>query len=663
MGVPLRVLSVEDSPDDAELIGCALRRGGYEPVIARVETAAAMRDALERERWDVVVADFSLPGFSAPAALALLTEMQLDLPFIIVSGTVGEEDAVAAMRAGAHDYLMKGNLTRLPAAVQRELREAAHRTARRDAERALRSSETFLRAVVDNVAEGLIVLDERGNVESFNPAAERIFGYTAAQVIGAHVTRLVDGPTPGAPLSLAQLTGPAREIVGQRRDGTTLPLELALSPMRLGDRNLIIAVLRDITERKRAEAQHEWLLAREQAARVEAESANRAKDEFLSTLSHELRTPLTPTLVWLRLMRTRRPDEATLDRALAAIERNTQLQVRLVEDILDLSRIITGKFHLDLHDVPLAGIIASAVDLARPSAETKDLRLEITIGPGTHLVSGDAARLQQVVWNLLSNAIKFTPKGGVIEIRLERSDDRARIVVTDTGLGIDAGLLPHVFDRFRQADSSSTRKHGGLGLGLAIVRHLVELHGGVARAESRGEGQGATFTVELPQQDPEKTSRVAKQTPAARGPGVAVDRVPVPEGVRVLLVEDDTDTRDVLEMALRRCKADVTAVGSAADAVAAIDRSLPDVLVCDIGMPGEDGYALIGKLRARPPERGGRIPAIALTAFVQVEDRQRALRAGFQAHVAKPVDPADVAAVVWSLARRTRGAHVATGPR
>jgi CheY-like chemotaxis protein len=271
--------------------------------------------------------------------------------------------------------------------------------------------------------------------------------------------------------------------------------------------------------------------------------------------------------------------------------------------------------------------------------------------------------LQQVVWNLLSNAIKFTPKGGVIEIRLERSDDRARIVVTDTGQGIDAGLLPHVFDRFRQADSSSTRKHGGLGLGLAIVRHLVELHGGVARAESRGEGQGATFTVELPQQDPEKTSRVAKQTPAARGPGVAVDRVPVPEGVRVLLVEDDTDTRDVLEMALRRCKADVTAVGSAADAVAAIDRSLPDVLVCDIGMPGEDGYALIGKLRARPPERGGRIPAIALTAFVQVEDRQRALRAGFQAHVAKPVDPADVAAVVWSLARRTRGAHVATGPR
>ena len=645
MLLPLRVLIVEDSDDDTALVLRALRKDGYDPAPLRVETEAAMRQALERQPFDLVIADFSLPRFSAPAALALLQEMALDLPFLIVSGTVGDEAAVAAMRAGAHDYLMKSNLARLSAAVQRELRDATQRRLRREAESAWHASETYLRAVVDNVAEGLITLDERGRIESFNPAAERIFGYTSAEIVERHFGRLL-AEDAGA----LRPSGRTREILGRRKDGATFPMELALSETRLGERSVRVAVFRDITERKRAEAEREELLAREHEARTQAESASRAKDQFLSALSHELRTPLTPILLWLRLMRTKPMDEKARARALEVMEHNTRLQAQLVEDILDLSRIITGKFRLDVRDARLVEIGESVVDLARPSAALKGIRLDFTAEDAPEVVVGDPARLQQIMWNLLANALKFTPEGGRVQLTLKGDEARARITVTDTGEGISSDFLPHVFDRFRQADGSTTRSHGGLGLGLAIVRHLVELHGGTVRAESPGIGKGATFTVDLPIGDPRRRAHEAEE-PRPRAHGAAPDGTCALDGLRVLVVDDDADTREALTMVLEECKAAVTAVASAADAIRTMDRSLPDVLVCDIGLPAEDGYALIRKVRAREPGQGGRIPAVALTGYAQVEDRRRALRSGFQAHVSKPLDPEELTAVVSTLAR------------
>src|SRR5439155_14989640 len=361
-------------------------------------------------------------------------------------------------------------LARLVAAIRRELHEAAERDLRRRAERALTRSEVYLRAVVEDVPDGLVTLDETGKIELFNPAAGRIFGYTSAEIVGQAFDRLL-AEGAGELLAVGESGRTSREVRARRKDGTVFPLDLALSATRLDERAVLIAILRDISERKATEAERERPLASEQAARAEAEAANQAKDEFLSILSHELRTPLTPMLLWLRMLRTKKLDEATLARAVDVVERNTQLQVRLVEDILDLSRIITGKFHLDVRTVRLSEIIQSAIDSARPAAELKGVRLDAVLPPGADTVSGERLRLQQVVWNLIANAIKFTPKGGRVAVRLEREAGCARITVSDTGKGISADFLPHVFDRFRQADSSSTREHGGLGLGLAIVRH------------------------------------------------------------------------------------------------------------------------------------------------------------------------------------------------
>src|SRR5439155_22113568 len=401
MAERLRVLCVEDSDDDAALVLRAVRQGGYDPVSVRVETESEMRAALAREPWDLIIADFSMPHFSAPAALTVLKDVGLDVPFIIVSGTIADDTAVAAMRAGACDYVFKGNLARLAPAIRRELREAAERDLRRRAERALTRSEVYLRAVVEDVPDGLVTLDETGKIELFNPAAERIFGYTSADIVGQAFDRLL-AEGAGELLAVNESGRMSREVRARRKDGTVFPLDLALSATRLDERAVVIAVLRDISERKATEAERERLLAAEQAARAEAEAANQAKDEFLSILSHELRTPLTPMLLWLRMMRTKKLDEASLACAVDVVERNTQLQVRLVEDILDLSRIITGKFHLDVRTVRLSEIIQSAIDSARPSAELKGVRLDAVFPSGADTISGERPRLQQVAWNLIA---------------------------------------------------------------------------------------------------------------------------------------------------------------------------------------------------------------------------------------------------------------------
>jgi signal transduction histidine kinase len=387
------------------------------------------------------------------------------------------------------------------------------------------------------------------------------------------------------------------------------------------------------------------------------QEASRAKDEFLATLSHELRTPLNAILGWVRMLRTGKLDEITFDRGLETIERNSKSQAQLIEDLLEVSRIISGRLRLDLRPVDLVSVINAAVDAVRPPMDAKEIRLEVMLDPKAGPVSGDPGRLQQVLWNLLSNAAKFTSRGGYIQVRLERIDSHVEITVSDTGSGISADFLPFVFDRFRQADSSYTRKHGGLGLGLAIVRHLVELHGGSVHVYSAGEGQGATFTVKLPLMIVQDMYRFPAEASERRPPTssyqVSFKCAPILEGLRVLVVDDEPDARDLLMTVLRECRADVTAVATAAEALEAISRLRPDVMVSDIEMPAEDGYSLIRKVRALESEQGGQTPAIALTAHARVEDRLRALSAGYKAHVAKPVEPAEIVAVIASLAGRT----------
>jgi CheY-like chemotaxis protein/two-component sensor histidine kinase len=375
-------------------------------------------------------------------------------------------------------------------------------------------------------------------------------------------------------------------------------------------------------------------------------------------LSHELRTPLTAILGWARMLSAGQLDETNTARALETIERNATAQSQLIEDILDVSRVITGKLRLEVQPVDLAAVIEWAADGVLPAADAKGIRLQRVLDSGAGLVSGDPARLQQIVWNLLSNAIKFTPKGGRVQIRLERINSHVEIIVTDTGQGVSPDILPFIFERFRQADSTTTRAHSGLGLGLAIVRHLVEMHGGTVEAESGGAGQGATFTVKLPLMvvrslDIRRARDAERVHPTASG-DMPFNCPPELDGLRVLVVDDEEDTRVLLRMVLERCGASVTAVSSAQEALAALKQSRPDVLVSDLGMPEEDGYSLIKKVRALSAEDGGQTPAAALTAYARVEDRLKVLNSGFQIHIPKPVEPIELVTVVANLAGRTR---------
>jgi signal transduction histidine kinase/ActR/RegA family two-component response regulator len=408
-----------------------------------------------------------------------------------------------------------------------------------------------------------------------------------------------------------------------------------------------------LAELAAAHAEREQLLAREQAARHEAEANNRLKDEFLATVSHELRTPLTAILGWTQFLRRGRLDAAATMHAIDVIDRNGQAQLHLIEDLLDVSRIITGKLRLDLRSVDLAVVIGAALDAVRPAAAAKEIELRTALDPAATQVTGDADRLQQVVWNLVNNAVKFTPRGGRVEVSTRQADAHISVVVADTGEGIAPEFLPHVFDRFRQADARMTRMHGGLGLGLAIVRQLVELHGGTVKAESTGAGCGATFTVSLPLHAPAQTETHEPKMPLTTSAAARTEEFAGEfelAGLRVLVVDDEADARELFAATLAGWGAEVLTAASAAEALALVERERPDALLADIGMPGEDGYALIRQVRALPPERGGRTPAAALTAYARAEDRQRALSAGFQTHMPKPIKAAELAAVVATLA-------------
>lgn len=395
-------------------------------------------------------------------------------------------------------------------------------------------------------------------------------------------------------------------------------------------------------------------LASERTMRLELERVSVMKDEFLATLSHELRTPLNAMLGWSELLLEESAPGTELRQGLETITRNARAQARLIEDLLDMNRIVSGKIRLDVQPTDLALVMNAAADSVRSSVEGKGLRLRKTIDPLSGPVSGDANRLQQIVWNLLSNAVKFTPTGGTIDLRLERVGSHFEITVGDSGVGIARDFLPHVFERFRQADPSLTRRAGGLGLGLAIAKQLVELHGGSIRVESPGEGQGTTFTVTLPLQpvreaeDREHPARMKVRSASYRNIDLA--------GIKVLVIDDEPDARELVKRVLTASKAQVITASSAADGLALVQAERPDVVVCDIGMPGKDGYQLMREVRCLAPSSGGKTPAIALTAFARSEDRTRAMLAGFQMHLAKPVDSRELLAMIRSLAGRTGGA-------
>jgi signal transduction histidine kinase/ActR/RegA family two-component response regulator len=540
-----------------------------------------------------------------------------------------------------------------------------------------------LQHFAEMLPEAILLLNIDARIEFANHSARELLAGPAESLAGRSLLEfVVDGQKVSGFLATCARTrellpgaiawkGPKGEIWDRRVDGAVLLPRTASSPASLLLRcrpvpetpdqfallnEKILALSKEIMERKKAEAHRDELLVSEHAARLEAERINRMKDEFLATLSHELRTPLQAVLGWCRLLSSSEQTGERLAKGLEVIDRNTRAQVRLVEDLLDMSGIISGKTRLDAQRVELAPIIDAAAAAVRNSADAKGIRLQIVVDPLAQPVRGDPARLQQIFWNLLTNAIKFTPKGGRVQISLERVNSHLEITVADTGEGIKPDFLPYVFDRFRQADSTSTRRHGGLGLGLSLVKQLTEMHGGTVRAKSPGEGRGAVFSIALPSiilhdLNGERPEKMHPQAAEARSE--LCDTITL-KGLTVLVVDDEPDARQLITHLLEQCHAEVLAASSAQEALSLFRGSRPNVLVSDIGMPETDGHELIRQVRALPKEDGGDTPAIALTAFARSEDRTRSILAGFQMHLSKPIEPSEFIAVVASLCGRAQ---------
>ena len=514
------------------------------------------------------------------------------------------------------------------------------------------AARAYLAAIVDSSDDAIISKNLDGIIQSVNSAAERLFGYPAEELIGKNVRILIPADRQSEEDQiLARIRRGERidhfETIRITKDRRLVAISLTVSPV-LDESGSIIGIskiARDITERQAAAAERDRLLEAERVARAEAERASRVKDEFVAMVSHELPTPLNAILSWTQLMMRARQDPAILERGLDVVARNTRIQAQLISDLLDISRIVAGKLQLDMQRIDIESIVRDAVETLREDAETKEIDIRMTLeraGP----VSGDASRIQQVVWNLLSNAIKFTPPKGHVRVTLFSGPGEVEVAVADDGAGIRGDFLPHVFERFHQADRSITRRYGGLGLGLAIVKHLMELHGGTVRAESPGEGQGATFTIVFPVDTAAVQPKVPHASGADRNHWDAVNL----DGVKVLVVEDEPDTRDFLKRLLEGQGAIVLAAASVKEALSLSRADRPDMLISDIGLPDVDGYELMQRIRDENGDERRGLPAIALTAYARAEDRVRAMRAGYQVHLAKPVEPAELLAAIASFA-------------
>lgn len=521
------------------------------------------------------------------------------------------------------------------------------------------NTKNLLATIVESSDDAIVSKTLDGIITSWNKGAEKIFGYTAEEAVGRSILMIIpkDRQHEEAEI-LAKLRREEKidhfETVRITKDGRLLDLSITVSPVRDNYGRVIGAskIARDISERKRFERELSAALEREQAARREAEEANRIKDEFIATISHELRTPLTAMLGWTRMLRTRNLDVAMAATALETIERNVKSQAQLIEDLLDISRITTGKLRLSLQPVDIESVIKAAADAVRPAAAAKNIKLQIIVGTAA-VVNGDYERIQQILWNLLNNAIKYTPRGGKVQIELDRSQSHAEITVTDTGEGIKPEFLPYIFNRFTQADSSISRPHGGLGLGLAIVKHLTELHGGSVKAYSAGQGEGAIFTVTLPLMT-DVSELDSLHPPVAQT--FAQDISPFQRDLsdqRLLVVDDEADTLMLLQTILEQCGATVRTARCVEEAIEILEQWTPSILISDIGMPGRSGFELIKHLRAREADKGGNTPAIALTAYARIEDRVKVLAAGYQMHIPKPIEPEELITIVSGLTKLT----------
>lgn len=732
---PLQFLLLEDSSLDAELIQANLLAGGVVCELVRVDTQADFVTALENRRFDLILSDYSLPNFDGIAALEVAHSQWPELPFIFVSATLGEELAIEAMKRGATDYVLKQRLQRLVPAVKRALREAQERHERQQAERSLKERNERLKLLFETASDLL-------SAEQPLTLMNSLFKKLSVQLdLHYYFNFLVDESGPRRRLRLSSYGGISDDeaesiaciefgqymcglIAQEGRQIAVENVQCSLHPNAQVIRSLGItaysgqplvvqgrllgtlsfasltrthftpeelALLQATSDQIAIALERAELIASLQKQTEQLTQANQIKDEFLAVLSHELRTPLNPILGWAKLLQVKACDPATTARALETIERNAKIQTQLIEDLLDVSRILRGKLNLIRNEVDLVPTVATALETVHLAAEAKKINVRFEVldslgGQFRHsvittiedkqildstlfkhqkiLVLGDTSRLQQVIWNLLSNAVKFTPPDGRITISLsvitkENSQqemdqeepmrgnatiDYAQIQVTDTGQGISEAFLPHVFEYFRQAEGGTTRKFGGLGLGLAIAQHIVQAHGGTLQATSPGVGKGATFTVQLPLL---KTQPATSLDPEQHAPSSHTSRLL--NNLRVLVVDDEPDTLELITFLLRQEGAIVHTAACVREALVAFEEFQPELLISDIGMPEADGYALLHQLHKQIPATSKKIPAIALTAFARDEDRHRAISAGFQRHLAKPINPADLISIMAEL--------------
>jgi signal transduction histidine kinase/DNA-binding response OmpR family regulator len=697
-GERLSLLVVDDDVVDRAAVRRALRAAGIDADIAEAGDAPDALEGLRSGGHDCALLDFRLPRSDGLAVLRRAREEGLATPIVVLTGQGDEQLAVEIMKAGALDYIAKGNLTpeRLRQSIAQAVRvrraEAAAEVERRRMARlqsflaALAGLRTVSEVARSVVTEGLAAFDATRGL-----LAVLVEGDTALEVVRfdgypPHVAErwrriplALDMPMVNAvktrepeffeSMAAFEARYPHLAEIRYGGDEALAVLPLAVSGRALGVVGLSHERTRRLTDDDRREfvafagvcaqaLERAQLFDLAQHERRRAAEANRVKDEFLAVVSHELRTPLNAMLGWAKMLNSGALTPEQARRAIEAVERNARAQAQLVDDLLDLSRITAGKLRIETAPVDVAAALEAAIDVVRPAADAKGVRLQAVLDRGLGPALGDPGRLQQVFWNLLANAVKFTPRGGLVFVRLGREGSSLVVTVEDSGQGIAPEFLPHVFERFRQEDGGPARQTGGLGLGLAIVKHLIELHGGHVSVLSDGVGRGTTFTVCLPlgaigcgPGGPPSAPPGRSQAEALVAGGFACP--PRLDGIRVLVIDDEPDARDLIVSVLTHCKAEARAVATAAEALERLQAERPDVLVSDVGMPGEDGYGLIERVRALPPERGGLTPAVALTGYARTEDRTRALLAGFTTHLAKPVDPSELAVVVASLAQRS----------
>jgi PAS domain S-box-containing protein len=658
------ILNVDDFEPGLYAKSRTLRLAGFE-VYEAMTGEDALRLAHELKP-QLVLLDVNLPDVSGiEICRRIKTDPSVDSILVIQTSATFTEvrDRVRGLEGGADAYLTE------PIAAEELIANIRAVLRLREAEKQVREREAWLRTVMSSIGDAVITTDLEGRVTLINPVAQDMIGWTEAEAedrplmeVFPIVNEQTRQPSEN-PVVRVLREGPSAAIADHTllvaRHGRETPVDGSAAQIKdeHGDVIGVVLVFRDITERKRVEKEREQLFRYEQeahreaeVARRRAEEASRSKDEFLATVSHELRTPLNHIMGWIAMLRSGKLQADKMHKAFDTIERNVRAQGRLINDLLDVSRIISGKLLIEPRQIEIAKVVEAAAESIGPAAVDKGVNFITTLVPEAGMVSGDPDRLQQAIGNLLSNAVKFTPEGGHVELRLTRVNSQIEITVSDDGQGINPDFLPYVFDRFRQQNATTARQHGGLGLGLAIVRHLVELHGGSVRVDSEGEGRGATFTITLPA----PAAHAAPSGEARRSSIIDEPHAGLPSinGVRVLLVDDLAEAREMITFALNSNGAEVRSAASAAEGLSMLGEWRPDVILADIAMPGMDGYTFIRKVRKLSKESGGTIPAATLTAYVGGKDRLKSIEAGYQAYITKPVEWDELIVIVASLAGR-----------